>query len=180
MAIATIVNQIKNKDDAAFEKIYNEYHQLVFYVIYQIVKDKEAALDLVQDTFLNVYSKIDQYDGGNFKYWILSIAKNLALNYYNRVIKKEENVIHNDEMVESYEDKPAPSLGKYDEILNKHFTQEEKDLLNEKQQQFKDEKDDEDDKEEVNDVDDPEDKKDAVNKFAYLKEKGYFPNKLWN
>ena len=26
----------------------------------------------------------------------------------------------------------------------------------------------------------PEDKKDAVNKFAYLKEKGYFPNKLWN
>lgn len=129
MSIATLVNQIKNRDEVAFEKIYDEYHKIVFYVIYQIVKDKEAALDLVQDTFMNVYNKIDQYDGGNFKYWIISIAKHLALNYYNRVMKKEENVIHNDEMVESYEDKPAPSLGKYDEILNKHFTKEEKNLI---------------------------------------------------
>lgn len=46
------------------------------------------------------------------------------------------------------------------EVFLVFITQEEKDLLNEKQQQFKDEKDDEDDKEEVNDVDDPEDKKD--------------------
>lgn len=46
------------------------------------------------------------------------------------------------------------------EVFLVFITQEEKDLLNEKQQQFKDEKDDEDDREEVNDVDDPEDKKD--------------------
>ena len=28
----------------------------------------------------------------NFKYWILQIAKHLAINYHNRVINKEKNV----------------------------------------------------------------------------------------
>ena len=129
MSIATIVNQIKKQDEQAFEQIYNEYHKLVFFVIYEIVKNKEIALDLVQDTFLTVYNKIDQYDGGNFKYWIITIAKNLALNYYNRVIKKEDHVIHNDEMVESYVEETSSGLGKYDEILDKHFTKEEKEII---------------------------------------------------
>lgn len=129
MAKVTLVDKIRKRDEAAFEELYNEYHKIVFYVIYQIVHDQEVAKDLVQDTFLNVFNKIDTYDGGNLKYWIITIAKHLAINYYNRVMKKEQNVIHDDELVESYNDIPAPSLGKYDAILSKHFTKEEKDII---------------------------------------------------
>lgn len=129
MAITTLVNQIKEKDEEAFEQIYNDYNKLVFYVVYQIVKNKEATNDLVQDTFLTIYRKIDQYNGGNFKYWILQIAKNLAINYYNRVMKKEEQIVKSMELIEKIEDTKAPGLGKYDELLNKHFTQTEKDLI---------------------------------------------------
>ena len=91
MSKNNLVEQIINKDESTFDQIYSEYNKLVFYVIYQIVKDQEITKDLVQETFLTVYNKIDQYNGGNFKYWILQIAKHLAINYHDRVINKEKN-----------------------------------------------------------------------------------------
>lgn len=129
MSSNNLVQQIANKNEVTFDKIYEEHNKLVFYVIYQIVKDKEITKDLVQETFLHVYEKIEQFNGGSFKYWILKIAKNLAVNYNNRVIHKEQAVIRDDEIVEAYEDKSASGLGKYDEILNKYFEQDDKDLL---------------------------------------------------
>lgn len=129
MSKHNLVDQIRNKNEEAFDKIYDEYNKLIFYVIYQIVKDQEITKDLVQDTFLTVYNKIDQYNGGSFKYWIVQIAKNIAINYYNRVIINEQKLVKSDEIVEKIEDNKAPILGVYDEILNKNFSQDEKDLI---------------------------------------------------
>ena len=129
MAKITLVDQIKAKDEEAFEILYDDYHKIVFYVIYQIVKDSEVAKDLVQETFFTIYNKIEQFDGGNIKYWILQIAKNLAINYYNRTIVKEQQVIKNEEIVATVSSKQNKGLGKYDELLDKHFEKEEKDLI---------------------------------------------------
>lgn len=129
MSKNNLVEQIINKDESTFDQIYSEYNKLVFYVIYQIVKDQEITKDLVQETFLTVYNKIDQYNGGNFKYWILQIAKHLAINYHDRVINKEKNIIKDNELVKKAEDVKAPGLGKYDDILNKYFDQQEKDII---------------------------------------------------
>lgn len=129
MSNYNLIEQINSKNEMTFDRIYEEHNKLVFYVIYQIVKDKEITKDLVQETFLHVYDKIEQFNGGSFKYWILQIAKNLAINYNNRVIQKEQAVVRDDEIVEAYEDKSSVGLGKYDEILNKYFEQEDKDLI---------------------------------------------------
>jgi len=129
MSKQNLVNQIISKSEYTFEEIYDNYNKLIFYVIYQIIKDQEITKDLVQETFLTIYDKIDQYNGGNFKYWIIQIAKNTAINYHNRVLSKEKLLVKDEVVVESIEDKKAPGLGKYDDILNKHFEQEEKDLI---------------------------------------------------
>ena len=63
---------------------------LVFFVIFKIVKDREASNDLVQETFFTMHNKIDQYSGvGNFKYWLLQIAKNKAKNYVKKIVKEK-------------------------------------------------------------------------------------------
>ena len=36
MSIATLVNQIKNRDEVAFEKIYDKLHKILFYDIHHI------------------------------------------------------------------------------------------------------------------------------------------------
>lgn len=124
-----IVALIKQRDEEAFEALYAEYKNLVYYVIYQIVKNNDASSRLLQDTFLTVYNKIDQYAGGNFKYWILTIAKNLAKNYATRDMIKERRIIKDNEMIYEITDNTNVGLGKYDEILAENFLPEEKDII---------------------------------------------------
>lgn len=124
-----IVALIKQRDEEAFEALYAEYKNLVYYVIYQIVKNNDASSRLLQDTFLTVYNKIDQYAGGNFKYWILTIVKNLAKNYATRDMIKERRIIKDNEMIYEITDNTNVGLGKYDEILAENFLPEEKDII---------------------------------------------------
>ncbi len=120
---------IKEKNEEAFEQLYSEYKNLVYYVIFQIVKERDAAQRVLQDTFFTIYNKIEQYSGGNFKFWILTIAKNLAYNYYNRDMEKDRNLIKDNDLVEELPDLNRPCLGKYDDLLNEHFSQFEKDII---------------------------------------------------
>lgn len=80
------IKRIKEKDERYFEQIYNEYYPLVKYVVFDILKDMEDTKDICQDVFYTVYNKIEQYNGENFKYWLLQIAKNKAYNH----LKKEK------------------------------------------------------------------------------------------
>jgi RNA polymerase sigma-70 factor (ECF subfamily) len=65
---------------------------LFFSVIYQIVGEFDLAEDLVQETFLKILTSLDQYLGGNFKYWCLAIAKNLANQAIRKKIKERETL----------------------------------------------------------------------------------------
>lgn len=124
-----IIDLIKQKDENAFEELYAEYKNLVYYVIYQIVKDHEVSSQLLQDTFLTVCRKIDQYQGGNFKYWIVTIAKNLSKNYLTRDLQKERRTIKDEDIIYQTIDNSNIGLGKYDSILSEYFNQEQKDII---------------------------------------------------
>lgn len=57
----------------------------------KIVRNKEIASELMQDTFLKAYEKIDQFNGeSTFKSWLYAIGRNEALNYLrkNKVIAR--------------------------------------------------------------------------------------------
>ena len=87
-----LIEGIIAKNEAAFDEIYNNYHKLVYFVILKIVKNRDDASDLTIDTFVKMYQKIGQYNGGNFKYWLLQIAKHEALNFVERVASKQQNI----------------------------------------------------------------------------------------
>ena len=100
--IDNLVERIRKKDEKAFEEVYNLYNKIVAYVIFKIVEDNEVTKDIVQDTFLTMYNKIDQYSGkGNFKYWLLQIAKNKAKNYFKKMTKEKELLLENIEQIEN-------------------------------------------------------------------------------
>lgn len=92
MMVDGLIVRLKQKDETAFEEVYEMYYTIVFYVIDKVIKDKEGAKDVAQDTFLTMFYKIHQYNGGNFKYWLLQIAKNKAINYLSQVIREREKV----------------------------------------------------------------------------------------
>lgn len=79
------VQMLKNGDNDAFDYIYYETKNAVFMVIVSILKDKSLAEDIMQDTYMQMIKSLERYQiGTNFKNWIVTIARNLAINEYNK------------------------------------------------------------------------------------------------
>lgn len=92
-----IVKGLKLQNEKAFDEMFYKYKNLVFFVIDSIVSNRETSEELLQDSFLDAYNKIDSFkEGTNFKAWLLRIAKNKAINYYNKDRKEiiDEDLIY--------------------------------------------------------------------------------------
>ena len=66
-------------DITAFNKIVSRYQGRLLNFVYRFTGDRETAQDIVQETFLRVYRKREQYcSTANLSTWIFTIAGNLA------------------------------------------------------------------------------------------------------
>lgn len=80
-----LMTQIQDGSNTAFETLYNEMYRGVFSFIYSYTKNYHTAEDLLQETFIKVKTKIQNYNSGtNASAWILQIAKNTALDYLRK------------------------------------------------------------------------------------------------
>ncbi|MFA7076494.1 MAG: RNA polymerase sigma factor, partial [Candidatus Izemoplasmatales bacterium] len=83
--LEALVKKIKLGDDEAFPKLYNLTYRQIFFVIIPITKNQALAEDIVQDTYLKFLKKIDDYKAKNVLSYLITIAKNMAINEYNRL-----------------------------------------------------------------------------------------------
>lgn len=109
---ALMVNRMKNGDEEAFDYCYLHYQNLVYYEIYKIVKSHETAEEVMQDTFLKMYQNINTFDGKYFTAWLVKIAKNTAINEFNKN-KKEQSITFEEEI---YVDKKVITEFSYDAL----------------------------------------------------------------
>ncbi|TSA27378.1 MAG: sigma-70 family RNA polymerase sigma factor [Bacteroidetes bacterium] len=73
--------------ESALEKLIRRHQNRVFAYILMIVKDKELAEDLFQDTFIKVINtfRSGQYkEEGKFIQWVMRIAHNLIIDYFRK------------------------------------------------------------------------------------------------
>ncbi|HEX4826257.1 MAG TPA: RNA polymerase sigma factor [Candidatus Polarisedimenticolaceae bacterium] len=76
-----LIAAIRSGSDLAFDRLMRRYRRLVYRVAYGYVGDPDDALDVVQETFLKVYSRLSSFRGeGTLKSWIVRIAANEAMN----------------------------------------------------------------------------------------------------
>ena len=82
----TLIRKIIKRDAAAFETLFAQHGASVRQHILSIVRVESAAEDLVQEVFLRVWMRAEQWNGqGEFKGWLFRIATNLALNHLRTV-----------------------------------------------------------------------------------------------
>lgn len=75
-----LMAKIAKYDVTAFEELYNKASGAVFGLAMTIVTNTQDANDVVQNTFITIYEKIDQYrPNGKAMAWIFTIARNHAL-----------------------------------------------------------------------------------------------------
>lgn len=85
-------------NNAAFDVLLNRHKSSIHSYIYFIVRNKELADDIFQETFVKAIMTIKQgryTENGKFKAWITRIAHNLVIDNFRQ--ERYENVISNDE-----------------------------------------------------------------------------------
>lgn len=96
---ALLISQIKKGDERAFSKLVQRYEQTVWGFAFKLCRDKEKAEESFQDTFVNVFRKIDQFDGrSKFSTWLYSIVAN------NCLMKRRRRKI--EDLLESLDEPP--------------------------------------------------------------------------
>ncbi len=79
------VEALKAGDSSAFDYVYDCTYKAVYFAVYGVLADKHLAEDITQETYVTALNKLGSYAAGsNFIGWIITIAKRLAINEFNR------------------------------------------------------------------------------------------------
>ncbi len=95
-----IINEILEGDTNVFSVLVDRYKDLVFTLALRMVKNREEAEEVSQDTFIKVFKNLSKFKGkSKFSTWIYKVAYNTCLDRLKR-IKREYNVVAIDEFTE--------------------------------------------------------------------------------
>jgi RNA polymerase sigma-70 factor (ECF subfamily) len=82
---AQLVASFLDGDRRAFDQLMRAHEDRIFSVCLRILTDRESALDAVQETFITVFRKADQFSGASaFSTWLYRVAVNTCYDQLRR------------------------------------------------------------------------------------------------
>ena len=82
---ADVVGLAQKGREVAYRELIRRYERPVFSLVYRMVRDRELAEDLTQDTFIRVLNHVDRYRPEfKFSSWLFKIANNVAIDHLRR------------------------------------------------------------------------------------------------
>lgn len=77
-----IIKQCQKKSSKAFDELYKNYSSLIFAICLRYTKDRAEAEDLMQECFIKILNKINDYEfKGSFEGWLRRLTVNNAINF---------------------------------------------------------------------------------------------------
>ena len=81
-----LIDACRNGDRDAQFRIYKLYYKAMYNTSLRIVNDTAEAEDIMQESFLDAFQRLDSYTGeGSFGSWLKRIVINRSLDYLRRV-----------------------------------------------------------------------------------------------
>lgn len=77
-----LVSLLKQRQEHAFNYLYDHYSGSLYSVIVSIVPDRELSNDLLQEVFVKIWRQIESYDNtkGRLFTWMLNVARNASID----------------------------------------------------------------------------------------------------
>jgi RNA polymerase sigma-70 factor (ECF subfamily) len=80
-----VVLEARDGRQAAYRELVRRYERPIFSLIYRMVRNREQAEDLSQETFVKALNAIESYRPEyKFSSWIFKIANNVAIDHLRR------------------------------------------------------------------------------------------------
>jgi RNA polymerase sigma-70 factor (ECF subfamily) len=102
---ADLALRLQRREPQALAELYDRYGRLAYALILRVVRDSGTAEDLVQETFLRVWNRVQAFDAqkGALGPWLLAVARNRAIDYLRSAGGRERNAVE-------FEESDHPSL----------------------------------------------------------------------
>jgi len=84
-ADAALIERYLRGDVDAFNELMRAHEDRVFAICLRMLRDREAALDATQETFITVFRKVDRFAGHSaFSTWLYRVAVNTCYDQARR------------------------------------------------------------------------------------------------
>ncbi|WNB18880.1 RNA polymerase sigma factor [Marivirga arenosa] len=82
MSEEVLVSELKAQKESAFEYLYDNYSGAIYGVILRIVKSEDVAQEVLHDSFIKAWKKINSYSAekGRLYTWLVNISRNASID----------------------------------------------------------------------------------------------------
>lgn len=80
-----LIEQALKGDQKAYRELTERHRTAIFHIVYKIVRDRETANDLAQETFMKAFSSLASYRSEyRFSTWLYKIAANCSIDFLRK------------------------------------------------------------------------------------------------
>jgi len=86
-----LLARVAKGDRKGFEEFYDRFAKLLFLIAYRILRDRESAEDVLQESFLKIWEDASSYDPvrGKPLAWAALITRNKAIDRQRAALRRE-------------------------------------------------------------------------------------------
>jgi RNA polymerase sigma-70 factor (ECF subfamily) len=79
---SALIEKMRMGDEAALSTLYDRYSAMLFAMLVRILRDQQAAEEVLQDIFLQLWRNAAQFDAarGSLPAWLMVIGRNRAIS----------------------------------------------------------------------------------------------------
>ncbi|MBP1696835.1 MAG: polymerase sigma factor RpoE [Deltaproteobacteria bacterium] len=114
-----MISRCQQGDQEALKEIFDKYHKKVYSIAYGVVRQREEALDVVQDVFIKLFRSIKNFKGrSNFYTYLYRMVMNTAIDHKRKAGKQFMSSL---DVEGSFEPSDEPEKGPEKVLLQKEL-----------------------------------------------------------
>ncbi len=120
-----LLRRIGEGDRASFERFYERFSRVLFSIAYRLLQNEQAAEDVLQEVFVQIWKKAPLYDPARGKpmTWAVTLTRHRAIDIIRSTKRRgqlNEDVKLESEIAEKFDDKDsfsAATLGERNDFV---------------------------------------------------------------
>jgi len=107
-----LMQRVAEGDRRGFEELYDRFSGVLFSTAYRVLNNQEAAEDVVQDVFIQIWEKAPLYDPSRGKpiTWAVTLTRNKAIDRLRSMQRRsrlQDDVQRESETFEQFDDRSS-------------------------------------------------------------------------
>ena len=107
-----LLKRVAHGDRVSFETLYDRFSGVLFSTAYRVLNNQEAAEDVLQDVFIQIWEKAPLYDPARGKpmTWAVTLTRNKAIDRLRSPVRRnrlQDDVEREGETFEQFDDRSS-------------------------------------------------------------------------